>query len=66
MAINWTNIYKRYKGLWVSLKDDETTVIASGETVKEVMDKSQKKGFDKPILFKVPAKIIPYIGALDL
>jgi hypothetical protein len=62
---DWTNIYKKYKGLWVSLKDDETTVIASGKTVQEVMNKAQKKGFDQPILFKVPIKIIPYIGILN-
>lgn len=62
MAIDWTKIYKQYKGLWVALKDDEKTVVASAETVKEVMIKAQKKGFPQPILFRVPIKIIPYIG----
>ncbi len=62
MAIDWTNIYKKYKGLWVALKDDEVSVIASGKTVKEVMNKSQNEGFSEPILFKVPERIIPYIG----
>ena len=66
MAIDWTNIYKKYKGLWVALKSDEKTVVASGKTVKDVMTKSQKKGYEKPILFRVPAKIIPYIGAFNL
>ena len=61
-AINWSSIYKKYKGLWVGLKDDEKTVIASGKTVKEVMQKSQKKGYKEPILFRVPTEIIPYIG----
>ncbi len=63
--IDWTNIYKKYKGLWVSLNDDETTVIASGKTAQEAINKAQKKGFDQPILFKVPVKIIPYIGVLN-
>lgn len=58
MAINWTHIYKKYKGLWVGLADDEVTVVASGKTVKDVMDKSNRKGFSLPILFKVPTKII--------
>lgn len=66
MAIDWTDIYKKYKGLWVALKDDEVTVIAIGKTVKDVMGQSQKKGFNKPILFKVPARIIPYIGGFAL
>ena len=66
MSIDWTNIYKKYKGLWVALKDDEVTVITSGKTVKDVMNKSQKKGYTRPILFRVPTKIIPYIGAFNL
>lgn len=60
--IDWTNIFEKYKGLWVGLQDNEKTVIASGKSVKEVLKKSKKKGFDQPILFKVPLKIIPYIG----
>lgn len=62
MVIDLTKIYKKYKGLWVALKDDEKTVIASGKTLKEVMEKSKKKGFEKPVLFRMPAKIMPYIG----
>ncbi|MDP3987912.1 MAG: DUF5678 domain-containing protein [Candidatus Levybacteria bacterium] len=61
-AIDWSSIYKKYKGLWVGLKDDEKTVIATGKTVKEVMEKAQKKGFKYPILFRMPTKILPYIG----
>jgi len=63
MAIDWTKIFQKYKGLWVALRDDEVTVITSGKTVKEVMNKSQRKGYAQPILFRVPTKIIPYIGA---
>lgn len=64
MTIDWTRIYKKYKGLWVALKDDLKTVIASGKTVKEVMEKVKKKGYREPILFRVPTEIIPYIGKL--
>jgi len=64
MAIDWTHIYKKYKGLWVGLQDDEVTIIASGNTVEDVMEKSKKKGFDSPILFRVPDRIVPYIGVL--
>lgn len=62
MAIDWTDIFKKYKGLWVTLKDDEKTVIASGNTVPEVMEKGKKLGSALPILFRVPTGIIPYIG----
>lgn len=62
MVIDWTKIYKKYKGLWVALKDDQKTVIAYGNTVKEAMGKAKKKGFEAPILFHMPSKISPYIG----
>ncbi len=63
MAIDWSEICKKYKGLWVGLKDDEQTVVASGKTAKEVMDKAERIGYPKPILFRVPDRIIPYIGS---
>ena len=62
MAISWMGIYKKYKGLWVALEDDEVTVIASGKTAKEVLQKARMKGREEPILFRVPTEIIPYIG----
>lgn len=62
MAIDWTNIYKKYKGLWVALAQDEQTVLASGKTAKEAWDKARKKGFKKPILTQMPAKLTPYVG----
>jgi hypothetical protein len=61
-AIDWTKIYKKYKGLWVALKKDNKTVIASGQTLKEAIEKAKKKGYKEPILFRVPTEIIPYIG----
>jgi hypothetical protein len=61
-AIDWTKIYKKYRGLWVALKKDNKTVIASGQTLKEAVEKAKKKGYKEPILFRVPTEIIPYIG----
>ena len=63
MAIDWTKNYKKYKGLWVAMKDDQVTVVASGKTAKEVWDKATVQGYKKPILFRVPTEIIPYIGS---
>jgi len=50
--------------IWVGLKEDERTVLVSGRSVKEVMKKAKTKGFSDPILFKVPRKLVPYIGIL--
>jgi len=62
-AKNWTNLFTRYKGQWVALRDDETTVISHGLNAKKVINDAVKKGFAKPILFKVPKENITYIGS---
>ncbi|MDP3724046.1 MAG: DUF5678 domain-containing protein [bacterium] len=62
MAIDWTKIFQTYKGKWIALKADERTVISSGKTAKEAWEKAQKKGFQKPILSRMPKKLIPYVG----
>jgi predicted RNase H-like HicB family nuclease len=43
MAIDWSKIYKKYKGLWVALKNDEKTVVASGKTAKEALNTAREK-----------------------
>lgn len=63
MAIDWTNIYKKYKGLWVALKDDEVTVISFGKTAKSAWEKAQKKGYLKPTLTKMPSSLTSYVGS---
>ena len=63
MAIDWTKIYKKYKGLWVALEDDEKTVISSGKTAREAWDKARKKGYEKPILSHMPDKLVTYVGS---
>jgi len=61
-AIDWTKIYRKYKGLWVALKDDEKTVISAGKTLRETEKKAQEKGFSKPIFMKVPQKAEYFAG----
>ncbi len=62
MPIDWTKIYKKYKGLWVALASDEKTVIASAKTAKEVWAKAQKKGAKAPILTFMPESLVTYVG----
>ncbi|MEK7556007.1 MAG: DUF5678 domain-containing protein [Patescibacteria group bacterium] len=62
MAINWTKIYKKYKGNWVALAADEKTVLGAGKTVREALDQAKKKSNKTPFLTRVPEKLVPYIG----
>ncbi len=63
MAIDWTYIYKKYKGLWVALENDEKTVLASGKTAKSAWDRARNLGYDKPILTRLPSKLTSYVGS---
>ncbi len=63
MAIDWTHIYKKYKGKWVALAQDEITVLASGKTAKEAWVKAKKGGYDRPILTKMPIELVTYVGS---
>lgn len=62
MANDWTQIYQQYKGLWVALNDNEETVVGAGKTAKEALEDAQKHGYPKPILTKMPEKLITYVG----
>jgi hypothetical protein len=66
MAIDWTMLFKKYRGMWVGLREDNKTVVAFGGSVAEVMDKAKKKKFEHPVLFRVPDKIIPFVGGFRL
>lgn len=62
MIIDWTSLYKKYKGLWVALKNDERTVISAGKSARQAFDKATKKGFEKPIIMRVPQKPSLLVG----
>lgn len=62
MPIEWTKIYRRFKGLWVALDDDEKKVLGSGKTAKEALKNAKKNGYQMPILMHVPDSIGTYVG----
>lgn len=64
MTIDWTGIYAQDKGLWVALDGDETTVISSGKTLKEALQKAHDKGYAEPIMSRVPERLEAYVGLL--
>ena len=57
-----TPLYKKYKGQWVALKDDEVSVISHGIKAQVVWQAAVDKGYKNPILFKVPTRLTSYVG----
>ncbi len=64
MSKDWTQLYKKYKGLWVALADDEITVLGAGKTVREAVQQARKKTNKTPFLTLVPKKMVSYVGAI--
>ncbi|GEM_PF-376841 len=54
MTINWTEIFEKYKGMWIALAEDEKTVVASSKNAGDAYEKAKKKGVKVPIMFSVP------------
>ena len=59
--IDLSHVYKKYKGLWVALVND-TEVISADKSVRKVVEQAKKKGYEKPLLFKVPKNDLPFVG----
>ena len=66
MSKNWEKLYNKYKGLWVALDSDEETAISSGKTLKEAIEKAQKKGYKDPIMTKMPLNLDAFVGLFEL
>lgn len=64
MAKDWTKLIKAYKGLWVALAEDETTVLGAGKTVNAALLAAKKKSPKMPFLTRVPEKIVSYVGSI--
>ena len=62
MAKDWTQIFNKYRGLWVALEDDEETVVASGQTAQEAVAVAKQRGITKPILARIPEELVTYVG----
>lgn len=60
-AIDLSKILEPYSDKWVALSCDEKKVIASGNTVKDVLRMAKEKGETKPILTKVPKNYGNYV-----
>ena len=65
-AIDWSQIYKKYKGKWVALLDDEVTVVGHGKTLQAAKKMALKKGYDHPIFTHMPPHLGPVIGGFLL
>lgn len=65
MAIDWTPLFEKYKGLWVALKEDEETMVGSGKTLQEALKEASKNGCDEPIVTRMPKELMTFISPIS-
>ena len=63
MAVDWTKIQEKYRGLWVALASDEKTVLGAGKTVREAVALAKEKSDETPFLARMPETLTSYVGA---
>lgn len=60
--IDWTKIYKKNRGEWVAVLDDEKTVVASGNSMERVIEEAKQKGHENPLVMRVPEEVVSFVG----
>lgn len=55
-----TKLFEKYQNKWVALTADDK-VISAGMSVSEVIQKALKKGFENPVISKMPDLRFDYL-----
>ena len=61
-SIRLSEVFEKYKGLWVTLAESLDQVISADKNAKKAYDDALRKGYQKPTLLKVPQENNAYIG----
>lgn len=48
-----TKIFAKYENKWVAFTEDDK-IISAASTLDEVLKKAMKKGFENPVVTKIP------------
>jgi Family of unknown function (DUF5678) len=62
-ARDWSQLYKKHRGQWVALEDDQHTVIVAGDDLKQVRQAAISKGHSDPIFTRVPTRLMYFVGS---
>lgn len=60
--IDLSKIIATYTNKWIALTPDNKKVVASGETLVQVLNISRKKGIENPSVMKVPKIEASFVG----
>jgi len=64
MIKDWSHLHKKYKGLWIALAKNESTVLGFGKTATEALKKAIKKTAQTPFLVYMPKDLKSFVGIM--
>lgn len=64
MVVNLSSLLSRYKKGWVALSPDHKRVIASGDSLRDALQKAKAKGTKNPSLLKIAPWNKLFVGLL--
>jgi len=59
---DWSPLFANHRGQWVTLADEEVTVLAAASSAKGALTASASKGAPSPILYRVPDTLDTFVG----
>ena len=60
--VDLSKILTKYKSSWIALSADNKSLITTGKTLEEVLQKAKKKGIDNPSVLKAPPVNNLFVG----
>lgn len=61
-SFDFISAQKKHAGKWVAFGQKKKKVIASGLKAKTALEKAKQAGIKKPILFRMPKKVVSFVG----
>ena len=61
-VVDFSKLIKKYKNKWIALTPDNKKLIASSDTLKQVLNLAEKRGITNPSVLKVPHIDSPFVG----
>ncbi len=57
-------VTEEYSGKWIAWNEEQTRIVASGETFDEAEEAAKKAGVKRPVMEKVPPLEGGFVGGL--
>ena len=65
LRVDFSELAKKYAGLWVALDPETYAVVSSGDDAEKVLDEANRKGLDEPLVTFVVENYAAFVPCLS-